>query len=93
MFGKNQIEKRIIKDLKSNCFFILARVADALQNINRYMSYIQLSYSEWYSYRYDAGPENSFIIDGGFDMFDNGNYVCLCLRIVLYYCFRILSRQ
>lgn len=45
-----------------------------MNNIENISKLLTNSVRDWYNYRYDVGSTSS-IINGGYDMFDNGNIV------------------
>ena len=53
-----------------------------MNNVGQISSFIRRAVPNWYTYKYDEPHSAYEIRDGGHDMFDKGNHVCLCyLRI------------
>ena len=59
-------------------------LAPLMNSILNASSFIKLIIPNWYDYSYDARFSNNYILDGGFDMFDNGNQVTYI--IIMLFC-------
>ena len=59
-----------------------------MNNVGQISSFIRRAVPNWYTYKYDEPHSAYEIRDGGHDMFDKGNHVCLCylFKVIVVVC-------